>query len=109
MIQLGGKYCKIFSPFGVHKKLVKLIKICSNETYCKICIDKHMSHKFPIQNGLKTRRCLSPMPFNCTLKYAIMTVQEDQVRLKLNGTHQVLVYADNGNLMGDNKDTYLRS
>jgi hypothetical protein len=33
-------------------------------------------------------------------------VQENQVELKLNGTHQLLAYADDVNLLGDNTDTY---
>jgi hypothetical protein len=37
--------------------------------------------------------------------YAINKVQENQVGLKLNGTHQLLVYADNVNLLGDNTYT----
>jgi hypothetical protein len=32
-------------------------------------------------------------------------VQENQVELKLNGTHQLLAYADDVNLLGDNIDT----
>jgi hypothetical protein len=32
-------------------------------------------------------------------------VQENRAGLKLNGTHQVLVYADYVNLLGDNIDT----
>jgi hypothetical protein len=34
-----------------------------------------------------------------------MKVLEDQVGLKLNGTHQLLVYADDVNLLGDNIET----
>jgi hypothetical protein len=32
-------------------------------------------------------------------------MQENQVGLKLNGTHQLLAYADDVNLLGDNIDT----
>jgi hypothetical protein len=34
-------------------KLVRLIKMCLNETYSKVRIGKHLSGSFPIQNGLK--------------------------------------------------------
>jgi hypothetical protein len=34
-----------------------------------------------------------------------MKVQENLVQLKLNGTHQLLAYADDVNLLGDNTDT----
>jgi hypothetical protein len=39
------------------------------------------------------------------LEYAFRKVQENQVELKLNGIHQLLAYADDVSLLGDNIDT----
>jgi hypothetical protein len=49
-----------------------------NETYSTVHIGKHLFDTFPIQK---------------------------QVGVKLNGIHQLLVYADDVNLLGDNTDT----
>jgi hypothetical protein len=53
----------ILIEFGVHLKLVTLIKMCLNETYSKVRKGKHLSDNFPIQNGLKQGDALSPLLF----------------------------------------------
>jgi hypothetical protein len=82
-------------------KLVRLIKMCLNKMYSKVCISKHLSYNFPIQTGLK-RDVLSPLLFELVLQYTIRKVQGNQIALELNGTHQLLAYADDVNLLGDN-------
>jgi hypothetical protein len=79
--------------------------MCLNETYKNVHIGKHLCDNFPTQNGLKQRDALKQFLFNTDLEYAIKKVQENQVGLKLSGTHQLLVYADDVNLLGDNIDT----
>jgi hypothetical protein len=86
-------------------KTVRPIKMCLNETYGKVRTGNHLSDNFPIQNGLKQEHALSSLLLNFALEYGIRKVQENQMGLKLNATHQLLVYADDLNLLGDNTDT----
>ena len=43
---------------------------------------------------MKQRDASSPLLFNFALEYAIRKVQETNLGLDMNGTHQVLAYAD---------------
>jgi hypothetical protein len=43
----------ILIEFGILLKLLRLMKMCLNETYSRVQIGNHLSEKFPIKNGLK--------------------------------------------------------
>jgi hypothetical protein len=83
--------------------------MCLNETYSKAHIGKRLSDSFPIQNSLKQGEVSSPLLFSFALEYAIRKVQEHQVELKFDGTHQFLAYADDVNLLEDKIDTINKS
>jgi hypothetical protein len=50
------EFCNILIEFGVPMKLVKLNKLCLNETYSKVRIGKYLSDNFPYPERSKRRR-----------------------------------------------------
>jgi hypothetical protein len=53
---------------------------------------------FPIKNGLKEGDALLSLLFIFALEYAVRQVKAYHKLLQFNGTHQVIIYADDVNL-----------
>ena len=79
--------------------------MCLTETYSRVLVGKNLYDMFAIRNGLKEGDALSSFLFNFTLGYAIRKVQRNQDGLKLNGSHQLLVYAGDDKILGGSIDT----
>ena len=90
----------IVIEFHISMRLLSLIKMCLNEIYVRLRVGKLLSDMFPISNCLKQGDALWSLLFNLALVFAIRRVQVNQNSLKSNGTHQLLVHADNVNTLG---------
>ena len=95
----------ILIEFGMPKNLVRLVKLCSTETYSRVRVGRNLADRFPIRKGLKQGDDLSTLFFNFALEYAIRWVQVNQDGLKINGTHQRLAYVDDDNILGGSVHT----
>ena len=63
--------CNILIQFGFLLEMIRLIKLCLNETYSRVTVGKYLYDLFPTKNGLKNKYVLSTFLFRFTLEYAI--------------------------------------
>jgi hypothetical protein len=79
---------------GIPVTLLRLVKMCLNETCSRPSVGKQVYEMLHIKSGMK-QDTLSPLYFNSALEYTIRRVQVNQDGLIFSGTRQLLVYADN--------------
>ena len=73
--------------------------MCLRETYSRVWVDKHLSDIFRFRNGSKQGDAFLPLLFNFVLVYGIRRDQVKQDGLILNGTHQLMSYVNDVNIL----------
>ena len=72
-------------------------------------LGNNLLSSFPIENGFKQGGASSALLSIFSLQFAIIKVQETNLGLDMNGTHQVLTYADDVHLIIDDIETIERN
>jgi hypothetical protein len=79
--------------------------MCLSEVYNKALTCKYLFDTFHTQNCLKQENASLALLSNIALEYAIVKGGESKKGLELNGTHPLVVCADDENLLGENTNT----
>ncbi len=99
-----SKMYQILVFLGIPKKLVKLIQVCLNGSTGRVRVGGNISEPFLIRDGLKQGNEMSTTLFNLTLEYVVRKLQVGNPGVTLNGTTQILGYADDLVLLGDSRE-----
>jgi hypothetical protein len=100
----------IMYEFGFPKKLISLTKMCMNGTRYQVRVDCTVSEEFEVMTGLKQGDALSPILFNIALEKVIRSVQSNKLGINIGKTTlDVLGFADDLNLVGENKEMIVRN
>jgi len=62
--------------FGIPRKLVRLVEICNQQTYCKVRFMGETSEAFECKTGLRQEDAPSPILFNLALEQVIRDMHE---------------------------------
>ena len=99
---------------GFPKKLISLVKMCTEDTRCKIRVGQSCSELFVINNGLKQGDSLSPQLFNIALEYTLRKakIETPTAIFHQKGPNLLLAFADDVDMIGNSrinlKDAFLR-
>jgi hypothetical protein len=66
----------ILPEYGIPKKLVRLIKMCLNETYSKVCVGKNLSDNISYSEWPKTSKC----SINTALQFCLRVCHQESPR-----------------------------
>lgn len=94
--------------FGIPEKLVRLIKMCNNNTQNVVRIMREVLEPFKVKNGLIQGDALSPALFNLALEEIIKSVPRGQ-RMEVNEGYTCLAHADDLVLLGDTRQDVIQT
>jgi len=81
-----------------------------NETRYQVRVDCTLSEEFEVITGIKQGDALSPILFNIALEKVIRSVQSNKLGINIGKTTlDVLGFADDLNLVGENKEIIVRN
>jgi hypothetical protein len=96
----GEVLYNILIKYGVPMNLVRLIKMCVNETYSKVATSKILSC-ISYSEWSETRKCFITIAFQLCFGICYDKVPK-KLGLELRGKHKILVSADCVNILGEN-------
>lgn len=96
--------------FGFPMKLISLTKMCMNGIRYQVRVDCTLSEEFEVITGFNQGVALSPILFNIALEKVIRSVQSNKLGINIGKTTlDVLGFADDLNLIGENKEMIVRN